>query len=396
MALHAKVRPAELSVAAGSPSLMMISTPVSPGPSTRISFRPLPAEQDKCAHESSPPRRPRSTPFPQQDLQDIPLPMVWRPCDILETDKTTPTSTPTSTLTFSDLPIEIHETILDHLFGVRASTISRTTTGDSSAALRGWGSALRHSRRKQLADLALVSRVWRGSIQERLYRHSKSCRISVDDAHTDTAVTVKVKGTINSLDEVLQWFQKHEHLQPYVRHIEIWIPIWERKTGAAMHNGALTQTHTTAVTPQVRILSANGITGLDQSQNLASAYTMSAENASLENIFQLVSLFFPAACILTLEGGHCKKSARVPHFLLRKHARHESSDDPEPLQLPPIKTIRTLVIKGAWNIMRGEEDFAAISRALPNLKEWHCTYAKPKKKAYLSMFLMQKRSVTTY
>ncbi len=71
-----------------------------------------------------------------------------------------------------DLPVEIHESILDHLFGVRASTSSSAANG--SQATRGWSNVLRHPRRKQLSNLALVSPLWRRLVQERLYRHSKS------------------------------------------------------------------------------------------------------------------------------------------------------------------------------------------------------------------------------
>ena len=80
--------------------------------------------------------------------------------------------TPQSRLQLSELPVEIHEAILDHLFGVRASTSSSMANG--SQATRGWSNVLRHPRRKQLSNLALVSPLWRRLVQERLYRHSKS------------------------------------------------------------------------------------------------------------------------------------------------------------------------------------------------------------------------------
>ena len=73
-------------------------------------------------------------------------------------------------LRFENLPNEIHEAILDHLFGVRASTLSTTAPANSGA--RCWNKALRHPRRKALSNLALVSPVWRPLIQERIYRHS--------------------------------------------------------------------------------------------------------------------------------------------------------------------------------------------------------------------------------
>lgn len=83
-----------------------------------------------------------------------------------------PSDTPQARLQLSELPVEIHEAILDHLFGVRASTSSSMSNG--SQATRGWSNVLRHPRRKQLSNLALVSPLWRRLVQERLYRHSKS------------------------------------------------------------------------------------------------------------------------------------------------------------------------------------------------------------------------------
>ena len=72
---------------------------------------------------------------------------------------------------FENLPIEIHEAILDCLFGERAPA-SATVTHVKSAA-RSWTRALRHPRRKALSDLSLISQVWRPLVQSRIYRHSE-------------------------------------------------------------------------------------------------------------------------------------------------------------------------------------------------------------------------------
>jgi hypothetical protein len=78
-------------------------------------------------------------------------------------------------LQFENLPAEIHEAVLDHLFGVRAATLASACPGKSSAT--SWSKALRHPRRKALSNLALVSPVWRPLVQERIYRHSQ-CLVS--------------------------------------------------------------------------------------------------------------------------------------------------------------------------------------------------------------------------
>lgn len=76
-----------------------------------------------------------------------------------------------SEIRFEDLPIEIHEAILDHLFGERGSTFTTAVTGKLSA--QNWTKALRHPRRKALSNLGLISPVWRPLVQDRIYRHSQ-------------------------------------------------------------------------------------------------------------------------------------------------------------------------------------------------------------------------------
>lgn len=70
----------------------------------------------------------------------------------------------------TELPVEVQESVIDHLAGhmIGITTFSAVTPNGS----RNWSTAMRHPRRKQLSDLALVSKTWRGLIQERLYRHS--------------------------------------------------------------------------------------------------------------------------------------------------------------------------------------------------------------------------------
>lgn len=149
-----------------------MSTPGSPGASSPTTFANL-ATDDLKVPEIEPPARPKSTPFPKQEMptislairptsnatEGVPIPLTPEECNSNEMKIT-------STLTFTNLPHEIHEYILDHIFGVRASTVN------ISSSSRGWSSALRHSRRKQLSDVALISRTYKGLIQARIFKHS--------------------------------------------------------------------------------------------------------------------------------------------------------------------------------------------------------------------------------
>lgn len=73
--------------------------------------------------------------------------------------------------TLNDLPPEIQDAIIGHLSG---SLHSAASGGQfETHGVRNWNMVMRHPRRKQLSDLALVTEVWRGLVQQRLYRHSK-------------------------------------------------------------------------------------------------------------------------------------------------------------------------------------------------------------------------------
>lgn len=316
------------------------STPVTPGPSSP------PLDQPK-ASEFIPPTRPSSTPFPnaQQGQTDIRCLTCHPDCfaedDCLVTHhvSTLPAETP-SRLTLDKLPAEIHECILDHLFGYRVSPTSPSSLNVPSVNARSWSTALRHSRRRELSDLAFVSPLWRDLVQERLYRH------------------IKLKATVDGVNEVMSFFARHLHLRTYVKHIEIWFPVFQPKFHPIIPGD------TSLALPTV---SPEGIA--------SATYALPTDNATLEEVFYLVSTALPEVRVMTLEGGERKKA---PHVRFTLPTR-------EPRCLPGIPSVETLIIKGQWNIIRSGKDWNAISRALPNLEEWHGTYAKPKSKSYLSM-----------
>lgn len=73
--------------------------------------------------------------------------------------------------TLNDLPPEIQDAIIGYLSGSLNSAASGASFETNGP--RNWNMVMRHPRRKQLSDLALVTRVWRDLVQQRLYRHSK-------------------------------------------------------------------------------------------------------------------------------------------------------------------------------------------------------------------------------
>ncbi|RDW87401.1 hypothetical protein BP5796_03095 [Coleophoma crateriformis] len=335
--------------------LTTASTPVTPGPSTPTATRSITLEQLKVS-DIIPPTRPSSTPFPKQDLLEGDIQCSWRESGPILDDTNAifaePFPTISSELTLCNLPTEIHECILDHLFGVRASASARNNPSGGSKVLRGWNSALRHSRRREVSELALVSNTWRHLIQDRLYRH------------------LKIKGTRDSINQATLYFAEHPHLCSYIKHIEFWFPVFQQKNFPSENSPRIpnsTPERSNLIRPLVHL-------GIEPANTIT--YQTPSNNCSLEEIFRFVQMTFGEACILTLEGGERKKPPMVQHF---------RSGTPEGSRLPTIDTIRTLVCKGQWNLIRSNQDFQTIADALPMLNEWHGSYAKPKSKAYLSM-----------
>jgi hypothetical protein len=100
-------------------------------------------------------------------------------------------------------------------------------------------------------------------------------------------------------------------------------------------------------------------------------------NCTLEQVFQFVAAALPETKVLTLEGGERRKAPRVVHFNLW-------DESPEDGRLLHLSSVRTLVTKGQWNLMRDSYDFGIIMKSLPNLEEWQGSYSKPKSKSYIT------------
>ncbi|SPO02075.1 uncharacterized protein DNG_04748 [Cephalotrichum gorgonifer] len=318
-------------------NLNVSSNPVSPGPSSP----PLDQPKDD---DFIPPARPSSTPFLHSDpghalrypgaddAYDFSSAPPY-PLNALDTDDTS-----TTKASLDDLPTEIHEAVLDHLFGFRVSPKSKSSV-DLACVTKSWGTLMRYSRRKEISQLALVSPVWRHLIQSRLYRH------------------IKVKGTQDSLLQAANWFLDHPVLARHVRHLEVWFPAFQPRFGSL---------------PLVRMAPPQ-----EDGHVSAASYELPFNNASLRQVFDFILAILPRVCILTLEGGERRKAPKVKN--------ESSTADPFTKRIPSLENVRTLVTKGQWNLMRDGDDFDFIMTALPGLTEWHGSYSRPKSKSYLTM-----------
>ena len=265
-----------------------------------------------------------------------------------------PTSATMSSLSIEDLPSEVQSLILDYIFGEVHSITSGSIAFQPGS--KHISSSMRHPRRKAVSDLALISPAWRDLVQERIYRH------------------IKIKGTRAGLRESEEWFRENMHLTRHIRHIEFWVPVWGDKASldrtfdtAVPSPTGNRDFHQLASQANSSLMTANEVLGFN--------FKLSVYSATLSEIFMHASIFFPEARVLTIEGGHCKKSNMIRHF--------PAALWPDPDQaLHILPNITTFAMRGAWNIMRDPSHWTTIERALPNIEEWHCAYAKPRIEAY--------------
>lgn len=118
------------------------------------------------------------------------------------------------------------------------------------------------------------------------------------------------------------------------------------------------------------------VPSFDDSSNGNYTFQYASHNATLQDIFGHVKVLFPDARILTLEGGHCKKPPMIRHF---------ENDLLGQKRFEVLPNIQTFVMRGSWNIMREYSHWCNIEKALPNVREWHCAYAKPKAEGYCTI-----------
>ena len=172
------------------------------------------------------------------------------------------------------------------------------------------------------------------------------------------------------------------------------MPVWEikasrRKTDIPPIPSAFTPR------PDLRNRANRGaLVVVQEISDMTQAFQQASHNVTLQDIFKHTRDLFREAYALTIEGGHGK---RTPLIKAHPPITDESASQ-YPLffgnvstkMLTVNPTIGSLVLKGAWNIIREPSDFCILKTALPNLREYHCTYAKPKIQAYAAMCCIMK------
>ena len=220
-----------------------------------------------------------------------------------------------------------------------------------------------------------------------------------------------------------------------MRHLEVLVPIWEQKIVPPSPKSDMAAIFKGRVALATPFYSINpDWTGESEGANI---FQRASTNATMEEIFGCAQALFPLLCALTIEGGHCKNPPKVKYFLhpernelsiapFRSDLCHHTDAALDLFRLTtnqnPVKPIRqrrntqpsstrphytlllappsppyrrsqlstlpsttALILKGGWNLIRSSSDFSVLSSALPSLREFHCTYHKPKTGAYMAI-----------
>ena len=229
------------------------------------------------------------------------------------------------------------------------------------------------------------------------------------------SVTVKVQGTVRGQEDCLDFFHNHPHLQRHVRHLQILVPIWEmkrRKSNPAADAEIINNTRNLIFQTLAVDTSRNRFT--TPQIETSSVFQLASQNATLEEILATAKILFQELCALTIEAGHCKRPPQIKFF---RHSPQPGSlgsktpvgffdIGPEVVTsqtvsqfvklpaLPRLPTVNSLILKGAWNIIRCPVDYKILTDAIPNLQEFHCSYHAPKTDAYIAMCLNLRSSLS--
>lgn len=215
-------------------------------------------------------------------------------------------------------------------------------------------------------------------------------------------MAVKIKGNRAGLAESTDWFSENFHLTKHVRHIEFWVPVWADKSPNYQKNrfpdAPVSLLAIPALTPCHNLESdvlnsipegiyhpfhpfppSRSANNTDHGHSgFTYPFSSGSTAATLSEIFSHIACFFSQAQIFTLEGGHCKKSHMIRQFPTTLFPARDR-------RLDVLPNVRTFVMRGAWNIMRDYPHWTVIQKALPQVQEWHCGYAKPRPEAYITL-----------
>ena len=182
------------------------------------------------------------------------------------------------------------------------------------------------------------------------------------------------------------------------------MPIWETKKGAVSQGHALDPVYVDRIGSNFHGAYGQPITQRvlnDQQAEISQIFQPAAHNATLSEIFASAQVLFPELHALTVEGGHCKRPPQIKYFPAPSVNRFPPPAplDSRPSQsrltfrvpspsgplLPTLGSVKVVILKGAWNIVRQPSELNTIIRALPSIQELHCTYHAPKTDAYTTM-----------
>ena len=193
------------------------------------------------------------------------------------------------------------------------------------------------------------------------------------------------------------FFLSHPHLQGYVRHLQVIVPLWETAAAEGIvpgYGSVLMSRGQDGIVlrfnhPQS---STHGII-MDHQAEHQQMFRPATKKASLAEIFAYAQALVPQLHALTIESANCKHPPQISFFRpggrgvvpsqpLENRIKIASPVGPT---LPTLPSVKALILQGAWNIIRNPKELELISNAIPNLNDIKCTYHTLKTSPYITM-----------
>ena len=199
------------------------------------------------------------------------------------------------------------------------------------------------------------------------------------------------------MTEIVEFFLNHPHLQFYVRHLQVQVPIWEKSGDDHFQRypSYVTRAEPFRHMPGYIFHPMTPVPGvlLDQRTSASQDFRPASKNTALTEIFACAQALFPALFALTIECGHCQRPPQIKYFpphpskVLASQSSKTKFKIPVTMgpYLPTLSPVRVLILKGTWSVVRQPSELDVIMKAVPNLNEFHSAYHSFVAKGYTTM-----------
>lgn len=151
--------------------------------------------------------------------------------------------------------------------------------------------------------------------------------------------------------DIIDWAKHHPKLCSYIRSLEVIFPVWnERVLEGSLAGQTQDDIHFGPGAHSFYLMPPKALT-------------------TLEDLFRVIQLCLPNVNVLTLDGGSCRNGQLIRHY-----NGEQPWADPCLQFLPQLPEVKTIIMRGSFNLARTEGQFMTIAMAFPNLLTWDCTF----------------------